>query len=109
MTTDVTDADGNVTGTTSNTVVTGEILAFTPGLTRNWSYGAAGQTTQRPGYMAMSIYSVTSDGTALDKKQGPSGGLELSYEHTLGHLSKRLEVRLLTGVAPQRHQQQDLQ
>lgn len=99
VTTNVTDANGNVIGTTNNTVVTGNFLSYTPGLTRSWSYGAPEQATRRPGYIAMSTYSATSDGAMLDKKQGPSGGIELQFEHTLGRLSKHTEWRLLTGIA----------
>ncbi|MSU46037.1 MAG: hypothetical protein EXS42_02635 [Lacunisphaera sp.] len=53
----------------------------------------------RPGYIALSSYSATSDGGALDKKQGPTGGMEMQFSRTLGRLSKRTEWRLLTGIA----------
>jgi hypothetical protein len=99
VTSNVTDANGNVIGTTNTTVVTGNFLSYTPGRTRNWSYGTPQQASRRPGYIAMSSYSATSDGAMLDKKQGPSGGIELQFEHTMGRLSKHTEWRLLTGVA----------
>ncbi len=99
VTSNVTDANGNVIGTTDTTVVTGNFLSYTPGLTRSWSYSAPEQASRRPGYIAMSSYSATSDGAMLDKKQGPSGGIELQFERTMGRLSKHTEWRLLTGIA----------
>ena len=91
-TTTSTDAVGNVS-------LTGNFLSFTTGLSRKWSYGAPSQAVVRPGYIALSSYSATSDGGALDKKQGPTGGMEMQFARTLGRLSKRTEWRLLTGIA----------
>jgi hypothetical protein len=87
-----TDADGNVT-------ILGNFLSYTPGLTRLWSYGTPEQATAKPGYIAMSTYSTTSDGAFMDKKQGMSGGLELEYSHIYGKLSKRTEWGITSGIA----------
>lgn len=92
----VTDAAGNVTGTT--TVVTGDLLSYAPGLSRNWSYGFPGQITSN-GYIAMSTYSATSDGGSMNKKQGPSGGVELQFSHVLGRVSKRTEWGFTSGIS----------
>jgi len=40
------DADGNQ-------IVATDRIAYTPGLTRNWSYSTADQTSAMPGYVAM--------------------------------------------------------
>ena len=96
-TTDVTDANGNVTGTTST--VTGDFVSYTTGLTRNWSYIGPSQTTTKPGFIAMSTYSATSDGGFKDSKQKSSGGVELQASHVMGRLSKRTEWSLLTGIS----------
>ena len=97
------DANGNQIsppgGRYTTAAVAGDFLSFTPGLTRSWSYGAPAQAARLPGYIAMSTYSATSSGAMLDRKQGPSGGIELQFEHTLGRLSKHTEWRLLTGIA----------
>ena len=96
-TANVTDADGNVTGTTST--VTGDFVSYTPGLTRLWSYIGNSQATTRPGYIAMSTYAATSDGGFKDAKQKASGGIELQASHVLGKLSKRTEWSLLGGIS----------
>ncbi|MDB6167134.1 MAG: hypothetical protein JWQ83_2274 [Lacunisphaera sp.] len=96
-TTNVTDADGNVIGTTST--VTGDFVSYTPGLTRYWSYIGNSQATAKPGYIAMSSYTATSDGGFKDAKQKTSGGIELQASHVMGRLSKRTEWSLLTGIS----------
>jgi hypothetical protein len=95
---DVTDANGNVTTVTSSTQ-TGDYLSYTPGLTRQWSYDTPEQATLRPGYIGMSNYSATSGGSALDKNQGMSSGLEMQIAHVMGKLSKRTDWSLVAGIA----------
>ena len=64
----VMDADGNpvlnpdgTNQTVDVTTQTGDFLAYTPGLTRNWTYATASQLTP-DGRVAMSTYSASSDG-----------------------------------------------
>lgn len=85
-------ADGSVT----TTVVT-ELLSFTPGLTRNWSYTLPDQVTNS-GYIAMSYYSATSGGASAVKKQGATGGVDFQLNRTMGKLGPRLEWGFAAGV-----------
>ena len=101
-----TDSAGNQTSTqggryqtVDTTVVTGDYLSYTPGLSRNWSYSSANQALLQPGYIAMSRYSTTSDGDMMNKKQGVSAGVELQLSHIMGKLSKRTEWSLVAGFA----------
>jgi len=87
-----TDANGVFT-------VSNDLLSFTPGLTRIWSYMTPEQALGRPGYIAMSSYSTTSDGASADKKQGPSVGVELQLAHVLYRVNKRISLGLSTGLA----------
>jgi len=100
-TTNVTDASGNVTGSVSTSVVTGDYLSYTPGLTRVWSYATAEQqqAAATSGYIAMNSYRATSEGDALSKKQGASAGVELQFSHVLRKLTKRLELSFVAGIA----------
>ena len=88
----VTDASGAVT-------VTNDLLSYTPGLTRSWTYFTPEQALARPGYIAMNSYSATTDGAAVDKKQGASVGVELQLSHTFYQLTKRISLGLSTGLA----------
>lgn len=88
----ITDASGTVT-------VTNDQLSYTPGLTRSWIYFTPDQALVRPGYIAMNSYSASTDGAALDRKQGASLGVELQMAHTFYQLSKRLSVGLTGGLA----------
>jgi hypothetical protein len=97
VTVNITDANGNVTGTEDILLQTGDYLAYTPGLTRNWGYGAASQVTA-DGRIAMSTYSSTSDGATETKKEGPSAGVEFQYIRTFSRSTQRLQWGLLTGV-----------
>ncbi len=87
-----TDASGTLT-------TTNDLLAYTPGLTRIWSYSTPDQALTRPGYIALSSYSATSDGAMADKKQGASLGVELQLSHTLYQVTKRISVGLSAGLA----------
>ncbi len=98
VTTNVTDANGNVIGTEDILLQTGDFLAFTPGLTRNWGYGAASQVTA-DGRMAMSTYSSTSEGGNFAKKEGISAGLELQFVRTFSRSTQRLQWGVLTGIS----------
>lgn len=85
------DADGNQ-------IVATDSLAYTPGVTRYWSYSTADQATAMPGYIAMSSYSATSDGGSYSKKQGPSAGVELQFAHAIRKFGKRTELSFIAGA-----------
>ncbi|MEO6992689.1 MAG: hypothetical protein ABI273_03575 [Lacunisphaera sp.] len=85
------DADGNQ-------IVATDSIAYTPGLTRNWSYSTADQTTTMPGYVGMSSYSATSDGQSFSKKQGASAGVELQFAHAIRKFGKRTELSFVAGA-----------
>lgn len=76
-----------------------DFLSYTPGLTRVWSYSTPDQATERPGYIAMSTYSATSEGASFAKKQGPSLGVELEFTHAFRKLGKRTELGFIGGLA----------
>ncbi len=100
-TTDVVDANGVVTGTVTTVVQTGDFLSYTPGLTRDWSYATPEQAVEIGGrpYVSMSSYSAASEGAMMDKKQGPSAGVELQLNHVIGRLSRRTEWSFVAGLA----------
>jgi hypothetical protein len=79
--------------------VTQDQVSYTPGLTRTWTYQSPEQALARPGYIAMSSYSATSDGGATDKKQGPSIGVELQLAHVLYKVNKRISLGMSAGFA----------
>lgn len=90
------DDDGNVIGTED--VQTGDLLAYTPGLTRNWGYGANSQITADGTRIAMNTYSAVSEGGTAAKENGMSGGVEFQYVRTLSNPTKRVQWGLLGGI-----------
>ncbi|HVT74328.1 MAG TPA: hypothetical protein VHD61_14425 [Lacunisphaera sp.] len=99
QTVNVYDSGGNVVGTITTTTDGADFLAYTPGLTRAWSYTTPEQAAVRPGYIALSSYSTVSDGASLDRKQGMVGGVELNFSRILGRASGRIQWSLLTGIS----------
>ena len=99
VTTNVTDADGNIIGTVVSDQTSTDGLSYTPGLTRVWTYSTPAQAELRPGYIAMNSYSATSDGATFTNKQGPVGGIELQFSRTLGKATGRVQWSLLAGVS----------
>ncbi len=82
----------------TNTII-GNFLKYATGLTRNWSYGSPTQAALKPGYIAFSSYSATSDGGFRDAKQGVNGGVEIQYARRLGKIAKRTEWSVTTGIS----------
>ncbi|MEI6107711.1 MAG: hypothetical protein WCR49_11935 [Opitutae bacterium] len=89
---------GTADDVTTN-VITGNRLSYQAGVTRNWSDNSATQLTTKPGYVAMSSYSATSDGGFRDSKQGATAGMELQYTRAFGRLSRRTEWSVITGIS----------
>lgn len=91
------DSNGNVTGTETVTVQTGDFLSYTPGLTRQWSAASEGQIGQ-PGYVSFSLFSATTDGGSASHKQGATGGVEFQLAQELGRGSGRFHWSLISGI-----------
>lgn len=97
VTVNVTDANGNVTGTEDILLQTGDFLAYTPGLTRTWGYGSSTQLTG-DGRVAMSTYSASSEGANALKESGASAGVEFQYVRHFSKPASRLQWGVLAGI-----------
>jgi len=100
----VTDSNGNPVLNADGTNVTedvllqtGDFLAYTPGLTRNWGYGSNTQLTG-DGRIAMSTYSATSEGASAMKESGASAGVEFQYVRHFSKPASRLQWGVLGGI-----------
>jgi hypothetical protein len=76
---------------------TGDLRAYTPGLTRNWGYGYASQLTG-DGRLALSTYSASSEGASALKESGASAGVEFQYVRHFSKPANRLQWGVLTGI-----------
>jgi len=105
------DSNGNQTSTPGgrfqvysadldgNQILSGDYLSYTPGLTRVWTAGSANQLSQQPGYVAFNIYSTTSEGGGLSKKQGMTGGVEFQLSRDIGRGSRHFQWAVMTGIS----------
>jgi hypothetical protein len=105
VTNNVLDADGNpvlnpdgTNQTVDVTTQTGDFLAYTPGLTRNWTYATASQLTP-DGRVAMSTYSASSDGAGFSKEVGATAGVDFQFVYTLSKPASRLQWGVETGIS----------
>lgn len=89
----VTNADG-----TTSTVQIGEGLGYESGLSREWSLYNQAQLDARPGYVALTNYSTTSEGGHFSEETGIAAGVEMEYARTFGRISRRFEWGLNTGI-----------
>jgi hypothetical protein len=94
-----TDANGNVTGTHDVTYHVGDLVSYTPGLTREWQASTFAQVTDTPGYVAFSIYDVTSEGASASHKQGATGGVEFSVSRDIGRSAHHMQWGVVAGIA----------
>lgn len=85
----VRDADGTVVQ---------DLIGYQTGLTRNWNGKYDEQVGVHPGYVGFSSYSAISDGAALSKDQGVTGGLELTATRDLGRMGRRMHWGIAAGV-----------
>ena len=97
VTVNITDAAGNITGTEDILLQTGDFLAYTPGLTRNWGYGSSTQLTG-DGRLAMSTYSASSEGAGALKESGVSAGVDFQYVRHFSKPANRLQWGVLAGI-----------
>ncbi|HEX7632279.1 MAG TPA: hypothetical protein VF388_09105 [Lacunisphaera sp.] len=95
--TTVLDENGNAV-TQDVTVQVGDFIAYTPGLSRNWSFQAQSQV-QADGRIAMSTYSASSDGASRMKETGVAGGVEFQFVRTMSNPNARVQFGLMTGIA----------
>jgi len=100
----VTDSNGNAvlnpdgTNVTQDVLLqTGDMLAFTPGLTRNWGYGSDTQLTG-DGRIAMSTYGASSEGAGALKESGASAGVEFQYVRHFSKPANRIQWGVLGGI-----------
>jgi hypothetical protein len=95
-TVEIKDDAGNVIGTEN--VQTGDLLAYTPGLTRSWGYGSPTQLSADGSHIAMSTYSAVSEGATAFKENGMSAGVEFQYSRIVTNPNKRFQLGVLTGI-----------
>lgn len=98
-TVNVTDADGNIIGTQEVQRLSGDYLAYTPGLTREWEVYGQSQFLTKPGYVAFNNYAAISEGGTASKEQGVSGGLELSFNREIGQGTRHFKWGVLAGIS----------
>ncbi len=86
------------TGSDGTVIQTGDYISYTPGLTRVWSELTQAQLDARPGYVAFTNYSSTSEGGHFSDKAGPAMGVELQFSRDLGRLSRKVQWGFTTGI-----------
>lgn len=89
----VTNADG-----TTTTTQVGEGLGYEAGLSREWKLYTQAQLDARPGYVAYTNYSTTSEGGSFSDKMGMVAGVELEYSRVIGRISRRFQWGITTGI-----------
>ena len=87
------------TTTGGQTLLNGDFISYTPGLTRDWNYSNASQLVNGGTGIALSLYGAVSDGAGAEGKRRMSDGIELQLERVLGKLGGRWEVSLVGGLA----------
>lgn len=87
----------NTDGTTTKVQV-GEGLGYESGLSREWKLYTQAQLDARPGYVAYTNYSTTSEGGSFSEETGMVAGVELEYTRTFGRISRRIQWGLTTGI-----------
>jgi hypothetical protein len=99
VTVPVLDSNGNDTGTTQEIQrLYGDYLAYTPGLTREYTVNVQGQLLEKPGYVAFHNFSAISEGATASKTQGMTGGIELQFSREIGRGTRHLKWGVLAGV-----------
>lgn len=108
--TDEVDANGNQistpggrypiysTLTDGTKVQVGEGLGYEPGVSREWKLYSQAQLDERPGYVALTNYSATSEGGHFSDETGMVAGVEMEYTRTFGRISRRIQWGLTTGL-----------
>ena len=90
--------NGRYTVKNADGVIVQNLIGYQTGLTRNWNGKYDEQVGVHPGYVGFSSYSAISEGAALSKEQGMTGGLELTFARDLGRMGRRMHWGLATGV-----------
>lgn len=109
--TDEIDANGNQTSTPGGRYAVystqtdgtraqiGDMVSYTPGQTRTYQSYNQSQIDAKPGYLAFTTYSTTSEGGHLSDKAGPSAGVELNFNRDIGRIGRRFQWGFTAGVA----------
>ncbi|HWA26470.1 MAG TPA: hypothetical protein VG734_12490 [Lacunisphaera sp.] len=91
------DEAGNVTGSQDVSQRVGDLVSYTPGLTREWTAKSEAQLAQ-PGYVSFSDYNATSGGGSATHKQGPTGGVEFQFSRDFGRGSRYVHWGMVAGI-----------
>lgn len=104
------DADGNQISTPGGRypiyttlsdgtkIQVGEGLGYEVGSSREWREYTQAQIDARPGYVAMTNYSTTSEGGHFSDETEMAAGVEMEYARNFGRLSRRIQWGLVTGI-----------
>jgi hypothetical protein len=90
--------NGRYTVKNADGVVVQNLIGYQTGLTRNWNGKYPEQVGVNPGYVGFHSYGAVSEGGSLTKKQGATGGLELTASRDFGRLGRRLHWGFSGGV-----------
>jgi len=75
-----------------------EILGYQTGVSREWKEYTQNQFEERPGYLALTNYSTTSEGGHFTDKMGNAAGVELEYTRMIGRVSRRFQWGFTGGA-----------
>ena len=104
------DADGNqisipggrypiyLTSSDGTKIQVGEGLGYEAGYSREWHEYTQAQLDARPGYVAMTNYSTTSEGGHFSDETEMAAGVEMEYARNLGRISRRIQWGFVTGL-----------
>jgi len=76
-----------------------EILGYETGKSREWKEYTQNQFDEKPGYLALTNYSTTSEGGHFNDKMGNAAGVELDYTRLIGNVSRNIKWGITSGVA----------
>jgi hypothetical protein len=89
----ITNTDGTITK-----VQIGEGLGYEAGLSREWKLYSQYQLDARPGYVALTNYSTTSEGGSFSEESDMAAGVEMEYTRVFGRISRRIQWGVTTGI-----------
>ena len=87
-----------VTLTDGSKVQVGEGLGYESGYSREWKEYTQAQLDARPGYVALTNYSTTSEGGHFSEETEMASGVEMEWARNLGRISRRIQWGITTGL-----------